>query len=257
MKMAIKISIIILIAAMPAIGFCVSSANFNIDPDDNIDTSKEKINSANYQMWGSVEPIVGESTQGNKTIFHGSVLEGIIVAPPAPPAPGGGTVHTTHLIPTDLNFDEIDPELKQLFLEFRKYGKIIDNVVHTYSFDYLLNGAKDTDSQGPWINESLEGVTSESPDRWQKPADLILGDNMYAAYIKNDYGQSATKNLIVHRRLIGDVNDNRIVDDYDLSLFTVQWQFELIAGWESDFNEDLIVDDYDISLMAAYWGESY
>jgi hypothetical protein len=72
-------------------------------------------------------------------------------------------------------------------------------------------------------------------------APLHLGDNTVGC-------------TVVHRRLIGDVNDNRVVDDVDLSLFTRYWK---VYDRQGDFNEDGLIDDVDLSLFASHWGQSY
>ena len=70
---------------------------------------------------------------------------------------------------------------------------------------------------------------------------LHLGDNLIGC-------------SLIHRRLIGDVNDNRVVDDVDLSLFTRYWK---AYDRQGDFNEDGLIDDADLSLLASHWGQSY
>ncbi|HVM90770.1 MAG TPA: dockerin type I domain-containing protein [Verrucomicrobiae bacterium] len=67
-------------------------------------------------------------------------------------------------------------------------------------------------------------------------------------------GDNLVGNTVVHRRLIGDVNDNRVVDDIDLSLFTRYWKSYDRQG---DFNEDGLIDDIDLSLFASHWAQRY
>ena len=67
-------------------------------------------------------------------------------------------------------------------------------------------------------------------------------------------GDNLVGNTIVHRRLIGDVNDNRVVDDIDLSLFTRYWK---AYDRQGDFNEDGAIDDIDLSLFASHWNQRY
>ncbi|MEI7512924.1 MAG: dockerin type I domain-containing protein [Candidatus Uhrbacteria bacterium] len=76
---------------------------------------------------------------------------------------------------------------------------------------------------------------------WEKITPLHLGDNLVGT-------------VMVHRRLIGDVNDNRVVDDIDLSLFTRHWKS---FDRQSDFNEDGLIDDIDLSLFASHWNQRY
>jgi len=67
-------------------------------------------------------------------------------------------------------------------------------------------------------------------------------------------GDNLVGNTVVHRRLIGDVNDDRLVDDIDLSLFTRHWK---LYDRQSDFNEDGLIDDIDLSLFARHWFQRY
>lgn len=253
MKTSIKFFIIILIASCPAIAFCMSSVNFQADPDENIDASKKQTSSSNYKIWGSIEPIVGESGTGDKKVLHGSVLKGEAEAAAKQEPTPGGPGPDSRLVPPTPNFDEIDPDKREQFVDFRLEGILVDNIIQTYADKYLLQGTKSYWSQGPWINDSRQGVINLTNTEWRNSVYLDYGKNEFSAYTKNKYGASEKIHLIVKRRLPGDVNDNYIVNDYDLSLFTTQWKKTGLTGWQSDFNMDRIVDDYDLSILAAYW----
>jgi hypothetical protein len=67
-------------------------------------------------------------------------------------------------------------------------------------------------------------------------------------------GNNLVGSTVVHRRLIGDCNDNRVTDDIDLSLFTRYWK---VYDRQGDFNEDGIIDDIDLSLFASHWLNRY
>ncbi|PJA45312.1 hypothetical protein CO174_03970 [Candidatus Uhrbacteria bacterium CG_4_9_14_3_um_filter_50_9] len=100
------------------------------------------------------------------------------------------------------------------------------------------------------VNNDDSEVEYPSETSWQIDVSLSYGENTYviegfdASVDTND----ATFNI--YRRLIGDVNQDDTVDDYDLSLLISMWGDN---DPEGDFNEDGEVDDYDFSMLVARW----
>ena len=57
-------------------------------------------------------------------------------------------------------------------------------------------------------------------------------------------------------RLLGDANEDGVVDDKDASALGAHWM-AAYPGWGGgDFNEDGIANDADAAIMAAHWGET-
>ena len=55
--------------------------------------------------------------------------------------------------------------------------------------------------------------------------------------------------------LLGDANDDGVVDDKDASILGAHW-LTGGAGWgDGDFNKDGWVNDKDAAILAAHWGE--
>jgi hypothetical protein len=105
-----------------------------------------------------------------------------------------------------------------------------------------------------YINSSDQGVSYPSQTRWQAQVPLFLGQNVFQVQSYEAFCFSSSTQAVARRRLIGDVNDNRVVDDIDLSLFTRLWNTN---KFDADFNEDGMVDDFDLSLLVAHWGDQY
>lgn len=104
------------------------------------------------------------------------------------------------------------------------------------------------------VNGSGSGVELLAGAHWQKILPLFLGWNQVA--VQQSLGSEVSGYVygLPKRRLIGDVNDDRIVDDVDLSLLTRAWKTFTV---DADFNEDVLIDDIDLSLLVAHWGQSY
>ena len=55
--------------------------------------------------------------------------------------------------------------------------------------------------------------------------------------------------------LLGDANDDGVVNDLDASILGAHWQMQSGATWaDGDFNGDQKVDDRDAAILAAHWG---
>jgi hypothetical protein len=57
--------------------------------------------------------------------------------------------------------------------------------------------------------------------------------------------------------LLGDANDDGVVNDKDASILGAHWHMQSGATWaDGDFNKDQKVDDRDAAIMAAHWLET-
>jgi hypothetical protein len=56
--------------------------------------------------------------------------------------------------------------------------------------------------------------------------------------------------------LLGDANDDGVVDDEDASIVGANWMAAGVGFGGGDFNEDGVVNDKDAAIMAAHWGET-
>ncbi len=147
--------------------------------------------------------------------------------------PGGGGGGGGGLVPSTPTFD----------------ASLVDGGF-TYLTSKLFYGTKSTTADAVYVNTSNVGVTYPTSSRWQKTVSLALGEGTVTVKATNAYGSSGSIVLTYTRRMIGDINQDGSVNDYDLSLFVIRWG----QDWPSaDFNEDGIVDDYELSLMVAYW----
>lgn len=205
--------------------------------------------STNYQVNGSIEPIVQASVSPNFGIQHGVPL----VDPPAPtptptPTPqplgggGGGGVYTPPAATTTPPAVFVPPPT----LNFKS---------PTFFSHRLIYGTRDVSIKTILVNGSSAGVKITAPISWERDMPVFLGYNDLYVQAQDSAGnKSATVYGRLKRMLIGDVNDNRKVDDTDLSLFTRAWhKYTFFA----DFNEDNVIDDLDLSLLASHWLRFY
>jgi hypothetical protein len=236
-----KVALVFLLTAgiMPAtlvLAQSSSSTNFQ-NTDSSILPLIVNTQSGNFQIDGSLEPIVGNSVSGNFGVESGAqnpTGSAVVVPPVIPPTSGGGGGGGLPLPATG----------------FASSTATINPHRWTYRPTALVQGMRGTTGAIITLNGSADSVVYPDADHWQRLLPLGLGDNVF--YIQANGGERVFG--MVHRRLIGDVNDNRIVDDVDLSLFTRHWKnFDI----QSDFNEDNAIDDIDLSLLASHWGRSY
>ena len=55
--------------------------------------------------------------------------------------------------------------------------------------------------------------------------------------------------------LLGDANNDGVVNDVDASILGAHWHMQSGATWaDGDFNNDQKVDDRDAAILAAHWG---
>jgi hypothetical protein len=55
--------------------------------------------------------------------------------------------------------------------------------------------------------------------------------------------------------LLGDANDDGVVDDKDASILGAHWLASGATWADGDFNNDKVVDDKDAAILAAHWGQ--
>lgn len=125
----------------------------------------------------------------------------------------------------------------------------------TFLSHQVIGGTYDPKSARIVVNGSSNGVVLVSSDHWQLDLPLFLGVNAIYVYAEDSRGgRTAITYGEIERMLIGDVNRDHHVDDFDLSLFTRAWKK---YNFFADFNEDGRIDDFDLSLLASHWGASY
>lgn len=197
-----------------------------------------KTNSSNFSVDGSVESIVGSAQSGSFKNETGAQRDpGSLPTPPIPSG-GGGGVPTTSLIAGSV----LEPPPSIFPIEW------------TYLRNKTIRGGRGIRDVLIFINGSPRDIDYPNAELWQRDLPLGLGDNEIFVQSKSGSLMSLMVRAIIHRRLIGDVNDNRFVDDVDLSLLTRHWKrFDR----QSDFNEDGLIDDVDLSLLASHWGRFY
>lgn len=127
-------------------------------------------------------------------------------------------------------------------------------LIHCAFYDsYSLSGTLGTPNQTLTINGSSENIAYIG-NIFQTLLPLVLGDNLF--YLQSFLGSDESPRLevLIHRQGLGDADDNKDVDDYDLSLVASTWGS---SNCTTDFNHDSIVDDYDLSILASHWNFIY
>lgn len=127
----------------------------------------------------------------------------------------------------------------------------------TYESSIALSGTKTPDIYQIFINNSSSGVSYPSSTRWVYTANLVLGENVFDIYGKNDFGdrsQSISTNISRHE--LSDISGDNVVDITDLSIFGTDWEkTESLNSPLSDMDIDGKVDLTDFSILAANYGE--
>lgn len=123
----------------------------------------------------------------------------------------------------------------------------------TYESSFLLYGTMDSDTQEITVNDSSEDVELVDDETWNAALSLSYGLNNFSIVAIDGSDESDETLYEIYRRLVGDVNQDDTVNDYDLSKFVRLWGGDSRSG---DFNEDETVDDYDFSMLVARWGTS-
>jgi hypothetical protein len=129
----------------------------------------------------------------------------------------------------------------------------IASLEFTYASPFLLYGTMDTDTERLSINDDSTNVEFTDEDTWSVSVSLFYGLNSFVLIATDGSADSDETIYEIYRRLVGDVNQDDTVDDYDLSKFVGLWGG---ASRSADFNEDGDVDDYDFSMLVARWNTS-
>ncbi len=118
----------------------------------------------------------------------------------------------------------------------------------------LVYGERGTLDASVFVNGSDIGVRYPTNMTWER--DLPLGYGNNEVYVQAHLGEahSLYAYAMIRRKLVGDVNDDQLVDDVDLSLFTRHWN---TFDARSDFNCDGAIDDIDLSLLASHWNKRF
>ncbi|MFH0987985.1 MAG: dockerin type I domain-containing protein [Parcubacteria group bacterium] len=269
--------LIIFLLASPLVCLALSSTSYQIDPSG-LETLHQNTTSSSYQLEGSLEPVIGSKSSSGYGIDFGSSFAGYCgdgYIDPSEDCEGAslnsqtcvtlgflrGTLacsSTCAFVTTGCNNDsdnvtggapgtiihpDVNPPANPSF------DDTLNNKQFTYLSSLLFFGVKDS-SSAIWVNDSLDGVTFPTDNRWQKTLSMSLGNNAVVIKAQNANGFSDPINLTIARRQVGDANSDSVVNDYDFSLLANHWN----AVWPlTDFNEDGTVNDYDLSLMGAYW----
>lgn len=240
-------TILVLSFALPVCATDQASGNFQ-SFDNSFAPAVASQQSTNYQITGGVEPIVGITQSSNFVLVNGVPLQQTpVVTPPVIPSTsggggGGGGGSGTTTTPTPVGPTSTLPLPT---LEYRPW---------TFKNKGMLRGTRTSEAYRILVNGSDLGVILLGGNQWEKELPLFLGWNEVKVQQARGNEVSGIIGGYPKRRLIGDANDNRVVDDVDISLLTRAWK---IYSVDADFNEDSKIDDVDLSLLVAHWGQSY
>jgi len=261
----------------------ISSTSYQLDPSENTISIRHSLTSTTYQIDGSLEPLTGKVTSTNYAIESGGnfktycgdgyvdpdedcdrgnyginmngktcVSEGYasgtltctsacgfdtsacVVASGGGGGGGGGGSVVSSSAPASPTVDA----------SFTVTG------FYTYQNTLFIYGTIDSNTKSVEIDNSTNGVTIKSGS-WQATVSLDEGNNSFQIVAKNSSGKASnTTTLSLYRRIMADINDDKTVNDYDLSKLIKLW---LTNETEGDFNVDGVVDDYDFSILVSHW----
>lgn len=122
------------------------------------------------------------------------------------------------------------------------------DIYYTYSTD---NGAS-------WP-ENIQFTTDNNADMW--PSACQISDTTIWAVWTSNRGDQPDGNWDIYYRtsLAGDVNEDGVVDVWDISIVTMAYgTFNGAPGYnpDADLNKDGIVDMIDLSIVAIHYGET-
>ncbi len=122
-----------------------------------------------------------------------------------------------------------------------------DNI--TFQSTVEIQGARSSGTS-VFVNNTTDGVSAINPDGWTSNRVLAIGNNMFLVYAQSAGSTSPSAQLRITRWMVGDVQGNGRVDDYDLAGLASHWK----SDWPyADFNCDNIIDDFDLAGLAAHW----
>jgi len=116
---------------------------------------------------------------------------------------------------------------------------------------YRIQGTKSIDISGVKVNGSTTNVEYPSATSWYKVETFGLGSNTITLQGLVGTREGDAFSVSLKRHFPGDVNGDREVNDFDLSLLASHWG----QVWcQADFNSDGVIDDFDLSLLVSAWG---
>ncbi|HSX41758.1 MAG TPA: hypothetical protein VLE93_00210 [Candidatus Saccharimonadales bacterium] len=124
----------------------------------------------------------------------------------------------------------------------------------TYSASVSLSGSKSSDSQ-VFLGSSL--IADTGTTSWTiSNRGLNVGNNDLSLAYKVSGSTVASKQIILNRHKLGDINGDGSVNVVDLSIFAKNWQQNNAGDPMSNFNPetDNVVNLVDLSIFAKYWG---
>jgi hypothetical protein len=270
------------IAGLPIAVAAVESPSFVIEPDENFFSIHHYTGSASFDLEGSIDPIAAsveggafridsgdafswycgdgfidpdefcdpgedlggatcesEGFEGGGDLACDSTCTGFDTSACDDEAPsaggGGGGGRTIGIIPED-------PVFGSAFLTPGQF---------TYGSSILFYGTKTLSSTIVIVNDEIDNVTYPTDFTWQTLLTLQYGNNTFFFTAHNTGGDSNDVYYSIYRRLIGDINQDDTVNDYDLSRLVRLWG---TGDDNGDFNLDGDCDDYDFSMMVSRWG---
>lgn len=268
------------LVSLPLSAWAVSGSTYQIDPADTFDSTHHSVSGSSFQLEGTLDPITARTTStsfilesgeafqyycGDGFIDPGESCEGdsnlggatcvsqgfasgtltcssscayVTSACTAAGGGGGGGSAATTTTKAKPSAPTVSSEVPSDF---------------SYKSSLLLYGAKDSAADSVKVNSSTTGVTYPTSISWQVSVSLSYGLNTFKLVATNSGGDSLETLFDLYRRLVGDVNEDDTVNDYDLSKFVKLWGSSDRNG---DFNEDKKVNDYDFSMLVSRWGTS-
>jgi len=270
-KNVIFVAILMAFLSIPLATLAVSSTNYIIDPN-NTNSIRHTGTTSSYQLESAIEPITGSTTSTSYKLESGSNFKGYCgdgFIDPDEDCEGSNLNsntcvtlgYSTGTLTCSSSCDFVTSSCSSgggggggggggvYFINSPIFDPLINSF--TYLVKPLIYGTKTTDATSIYINGLNEGITFPTVFRWQKNVPLAIGKNTVIVKACNGTTNCSSEiSKVIYRRIVGDVNADNKVNDYDLSLLANQW---LQNKPESDFNADKIVNDYDLSLMVAYW----
>jgi hypothetical protein len=283
-----NITSIFLIAGILAVPYATRAAEgatYEVDPDANLFSNPHTVDGATYEVQGALEPITGSSEGDDFLVESGGTFswycgDGFIdpdeVCDPGE-ALGGASCDSE-------GFDgggDLDCEADCSALDTsaciedapgggggggggRTFGIIPDAPVlgspfvtsgqFTYNSPFLIYGTKTLSTDIIIVNNLIDGVRYPTEKSWTARIDMArYGWNNFTFLARNIGGDSVKVAYQIYYRLKGDITQNNVVDDYDLSRFVRLWG---TSDRNSDFNETGMTDDYDFSLLVSRWGSA-
>jgi hypothetical protein len=166
---------------------------------------------------------------------------------------GGGYTQPTTPTPTPPTVKQEPPSVPTIDPSFT------ESDFYTYSARLLIHGTKDASATSIEINDTSKGVTYPTETTWNATVRLRVGVNTFNIVAENKAGKSNVLKVTIIRREPGDLNNDKVVNDYDLSEFiksfgkTDKDKIFDQRHKKADLDGDGKVDDYDLSILVSRW----